>query len=93
MACPTCDHTLGCVIGQSLTNPAIFSCERCGTLVVKCDAGDNTIYRPKLVDRVRAFETLMLGNGVLAVADLIPSWRRLGIAESINPPNLKGTNQ
>ncbi len=79
MSCPTCDHTL-----QAVTNvPAVggrpvFWCPRCGTL---CHGND--CEAPKLVDRCREFEKILVG--AKAMTDKQP-WRTLGIAESIHKP-------
>jgi DNA-directed RNA polymerase subunit RPC12/RpoP len=48
-----------------------FHCPRCGTFVIVQADGMGSIYVPKLVDRCRTLER---------------QWHRLGIAESIRPP-------
>lgn len=76
MACPTCDHTM-----QKLPveNPPHFWCPRCGTLAVGLTSRLDTS-APKLVLRCREFAP------VIHHVDDIVAWKRLGIAEAIDPP-------
>ncbi len=77
MACPNCDHTmqhLNCV-------EPIFWCPRCGT--VFGDDPTATYSTPKLVTRCRDFAERMPKE---AAFGRWSDWRRLGIAEAIDPP-------
>ena len=79
MPCPTCSHTLQCVITGEFTHPAVYWCPRCGTLRVSFDVG-RTDEVPKLVERCRQFRANWDGVEFERV------WHRYGIAESIHPP-------
>jgi hypothetical protein len=73
MPCPTCYHTMeACTI-------TISHCPRCGTMVM-----DHDVYIPRLVDRCRQFEEVILPKNNMT--PMAADWRRLGIAESINIP-------
>lgn len=81
MPCPTCDHTMTVVNDES---QKIYQCPRCGTTTIShfTAPAELTAYVPKLVERCRQFEFTI--TGVCAKhADI---WNRLGIMESINPP-------
>ena len=81
--CPVCTHTVSCVTG------GVWHCERCGTVVTSLDS----VYMPKLVDRCRMFEDVLLAGEILdpeqdtvTIDKLRAEWRKIGIAESIHPP-------
>lgn len=80
MSCPTCDHTLF-GIGHGT-----FHCPRCGTLVGDHFGGGAFV--PLLVDRCRLFAGLPSVMDDAAWHD----WRRLGIDESIAPPEARKTS-
>ena len=81
MPCPTCDHTMQ-PAARDENGVTVHWCPRCGTLRLTTPRGHVNDEPPKLVARCREFEK--------QTADLDPpilgDWRRLGIAESINPP-------
>lgn len=77
MSCPTCGHTL-----QNLgtSDRTYFWCPRCGTLVEESTSVE-TMSVPYLVARCRKFE-----NAVRCGTSQKNDWQRLGIADSIYPP-------
>lgn len=81
MACPTCSHTLAklCEVDRN----KYFHCERCGTIVVEHSNAWETVYVPRLVERCREFHRQAVAQKTDRTADV---WRRVGIAESIQPP-------
>lgn len=91
MNCPACSHT------QQKVGDLIFWCPRCGTLTG--DGGKTGVTQfwlhqePKLVERCRAFAggLALEPNPVRTASEVFnglkETWRRLGIAESINPPD------
>lgn len=102
MACPTCDHTMQNV-GTSPMGRPLFWCGRCGTVHSEpsgrvdpsgeSNVADGYYGVPKLVERCREFQLQMtVGTGLgsqYASKPLKELWHRLGIAESINPPDRK----
>ena len=90
MACPTCDHSLECVLRDAASDTTAYQCPRCGTSVVLCHGvpngpGNPRVYVPQLVERCREFAGKM-NLGPLSNSLAVDEWRRLGIAESINLP-------
>jgi len=89
MSCPTCDHTMENV-GITGNGGRVFHCPRCGTL---CQAFgspggyERSDYVPKLVPRCRAFASDPLLPLLAVSGEVGKLWHRLGIAESINPPD------
>ncbi len=92
MSCPTCDHTLACLIISDMER--CFQCERCGTTIIErrkqFDAPFTErvgVFVPKLVGRCREFYAEATKHTTeWDKAILLPNWNRLGIAESINLP-------
>jgi hypothetical protein len=85
MSCPTCDHTMQCVVAEPERNRNVFWCPRCGTIKL-CDT---EAVRPVLVDRCRKIESEYVideHSGHLAILDLRIPWRSSGITEAINLP-------
>ena len=92
MSCPTCSHTLQCVVAGEFSHPAVYWCPRCGTLRVTFDV-NHIDEVPKLVERCRLFlygkEGREDGLGVLPSEpwmEALDIARRLGMAEAIYPP-------
>ncbi len=94
MSCPTCDGTmegLGEWAGQNH-----WHCRRCGTLRTVDATGYAVDYRPRLVDRCRAFVgRVAAGAAAKEIAtgtvDVVGGlWVACGIAESINVGGLPG---
>ena len=84
MACPTCDHMMS-HLGETLDGPsrrAIWWCLRCGT--IRVDGFGSFDQAPKLVAACRQFRGLGLSSGGDKSAR---EWHRLGIEESILPPD------
>lgn len=82
MSCPTCDHTMDHV-GREDQYCKCFHCMRCGTMVLRYSNTErDMVYQPKLVERCRDWAGKNLGEGTT----LLATWKRLGIAESINLP-------
>jgi hypothetical protein len=83
VSCPTCGHTLARLAASGRCD--VYHCERCGTAVVRYASGFSEAYRPKLVNRCRAFAAKVLSTSDVSGADFRwAEWRRLGIAESID---------
>jgi len=83
MSCSTCGHTLDLIghLGLDPGQGAIHHCGRCGTLVVHNAAFEDSVYVPKLVERVRLFREKSRAG---VVFDRL--WHQVGIAEAITPP-------
>lgn len=78
MSCPNCGHSI-----QKISNePArwIWWCLRCGTLIDESGASRSSEV-PKLVERCRLFAKCDFMK-----CSVEQMWHRLGIAESIRPP-------
>ncbi len=86
MPCPTCDHTLECVISPAdppLIGALIIKhCPRCGTMVT-----GTQVYVPKLVERCRQLEKSYVSCD--EYPPLTKDWRRIGLAEAINLPDAR----
>lgn len=81
MPCPTCDHTMHLLV----TDPngiRIHHCPRCGTVSSGEYDAEPSVYVPKLVERCRKFEVLVI-EGYSKGPEC---WNKLGIRESINTP-------
>lgn len=74
--CPTCTHSLARLCSSE--GIGYLHCERCGTAVVSRAGVILNAYTPKLVERCRKFQD----HGKI---DFVV-WHRLGIDESIWPP-------
>lgn len=75
MSCPTCEHTLQFVGGGN------FHCPRCGTITSRDLHGGQHVTVPALVARCREFADHIEDSWAIE-----ETWRRLGIAEAIAPP-------
>ena len=78
--CPTCSHTMT-AFGCKVTDRNFYVCPRCGTIKTCDGLNAPTIIVPVLIERCREFEKFLPINQSLKA-----TWRKLGIAESINVP-------
>lgn len=89
MSCPTCDGTRQHV-GFTGNGGAVHWCPRCGTVSQTFGTDERHDYVPKLVERCREFELVVMpklnGVGIGDNSTVRTEWRRIGLAESINPP-------
>ncbi len=97
MSCPTCDHTMAGLNTVGVIR--YWHCGRCGTLVSEVKGAQNpdgslappVIEVPKLVERCREYERIMLDiptlrKGSEFMQHMSGHWRRLGIEEAIYHP-------
>lgn len=82
MPCATCEHTMQ-NIAEPGTTPAWW-CPRCGSI---CTLHVPDTKAPALVHRCREMQALNVGLTFRV------DWKRLGIAESINLPANRPTEQ
>jgi uncharacterized Zn finger protein len=84
MSCPTCDHTMQEVALDGPT--ALFWCERCGTIKSSHPRPQGrTMGVPKLVERCRSYAREFDKENIAQFYR--NTWKRLGIAESIDRPS------
>jgi endogenous inhibitor of DNA gyrase (YacG/DUF329 family) len=84
MPCPTCGGTLA-LLCLDRDDERYYHCGRCGTIVT----GEQDVYRPRLVDRCRAFLPALRSHpqsGVISLGSIEDTWQHLGIAEAIDLP-------
>jgi hypothetical protein len=79
--CPTCSHTMH-AMGCKVSSDTFYWCPRCGT-IMPC-TGEVTV--PMLVTRCREYEKTMTASSVYS-----RNWHTIGIRESINRPEGRGT--
>lgn len=79
--CPICSFGLSRLIPDFINQASISYCPKCGTVKVSTESPNVTYtLTPKLVERCREFEKVILDD--LAIAP----WIATGIAEAINKP-------
>lgn len=87
MACPTCDHTMQRIVDS------LSWCPRCGTLKTSGVPEHLEVERPKLIDRLRTYETRMRNadddREMWGEPVGLTVWNRIGISESINLPDAR----
>lgn len=84
MSCPTCRGTMAAF--SKALGSMDFLCDRCGTVRRVYSSGEpDDVYVPKLVERCREFEANEMPKENIAQY-YRNAWKRLGIAEAINPP-------
>jgi hypothetical protein len=78
MPCPTCAHPMRAAGENKVAT--LFWCPRCGTLCEDCGV-NGFATAPKLVERCREYQDQQIFDPKDAA-----EWHRLGITESIQPP-------